>query len=172
MARLPAHRSLAGTSPLAYQPTTRTRYEYNHPEVNDNLPEWWLAETESKYRIRQPGESIIRTGLFIPELEPDGQSFSSTKIDDSESTVGTGSAPTEGSVQDRSKYMPKFKYCRVGKRSDSSLADLELVAQSYVYEDANQPEENDFNFQFFDQDTNDGLCGGGPVVVGNITGYK
>ena len=108
--------------------------------------------------------------MFIPELEPDGQFFSSAKFED-EPTAGNNSA-AEDSVENRQKYKPQFKYCRVGDRSKSNVADLELVAQSYVYESANQPEKNDFAFEFFDQNTSDGFCGDGLLLVGNITGYK
>lgn len=162
-----------GVSPLAYENGT-----WNNPAAavpGQALPEWWAINQEpagrAAYRLRNEEDSLLATGLFIPEVEPLGDFWSSTNPDREDDNVKSnranfnlppacvvGKRPTEEELQNN----PTLGVADLDEMQ-KFLADLgatgsyfEYDTRALIYTDVACA---DTDFKEF-------------APIGNLTGYK
>lgn len=163
---------IPGVSPLAYRKEagSNTTQVWNDPAgPSFALPEWWARNQEpgrAAYRLRNESDHLLATGLFIPELELNGEFWSATNSTSeaettrkkragfsSPSDCTAGSRPSETDVHDP---------------QNGAIADLEEVQKLLAGLENTGDNYEDYTDDvviLFDK------CTFG-AYIGNITGYK
>ena len=163
---------IPGVSPLAYREKEENvdewPYVWNDPATSTSaLPKWWQRNQDpgrAQYRLRSETDSILATGLFIPEMELDGEYWSATSSKNESGDTAKNRGDGFAGISD----------CIAGKRPTEAdiedgvyaIADLEHV-QSYIASlwDTGGWYERPYDDRVVAFD----ICF---AFIGNITGYK